>query len=66
MKKYILWFLVGFISGFLFSTITAHFFSSKGMPPQSWKEIFDNIWIYIFVSVLGGIVLAIRMSEEDK
>ena len=29
MKKYILWFLVGFISGFLFSTITAHFFHQR-------------------------------------
>jgi len=58
--RLLLWFILSLIGFFLLIVLTAHFFSSKGQPPQSWEEIYDDLWVYIIGSLLYAFIITIR------
>jgi|GEM_PF-6494674 ABC-type dipeptide/oligopeptide/nickel transport system permease component len=58
-RRYILIFLSAFLLIFLFAVLTSHFFPSKGLPPQSWEEIYNDLWWYIIPSLIGAIFCAV-------
>ena len=64
-KRLFLWFLFSFIGFFLFAVLTARFFASKGLPPQSWEEIYDDLWIYIFYSQIIAFIMTIRAHFNE-
>ena len=59
-QRLFLGFIFSFIGFFLFIVLTASFFASKGLPPQSWEEIYDFLWLYIIGSLIFALAMTIR------
>lgn len=46
-KNRVLRFLFIFCVSIPLYVLPIHFFSSKGMGPQSWEQLWDDKWVYI-------------------
>ena len=63
-KIRILRFIVSFFVISVLFTIPIHFFSSRGMGPLPWNEIFRYWWIPLQVGILGAIVITFVMDDK--
>lgn len=41
-----------------------HFFSSRGMGPLSWNEIFSNWKFVLLTSILGAIAITFELDDK--
>ncbi len=54
--------------------ISEHYWGYKSMPPQSWEEILDSMWVVLIFSIIYGIgmlcivdkYLKKRKEEEEE
>ena len=60
----ILRFIVSFCIIVILFVIPIHFFSSKGMGPLPWSEIFRYWWIPLQVGILGAIIFTIDRDDD--
>lgn len=64
-KTRIMRFVITFCTIFFMGTVPLHFFSSRGMGPLPWSEIFRSWWIPLFSSILGAIVITFEIDDDE-
>jgi heme/copper-type cytochrome/quinol oxidase subunit 2 len=66
-KKILLQFLLFFFGNLILGVLTSHFFASKGLPPQSWQEIYEYLYLYIIISLIVAVMMTICVwTPDDK
>ena len=63
-KDKILMFVGATIFSAVFMISCNHNFSTKGRPPQTWEQIWDDKWFYLAISVWGGLLFTYKFGEK--
>ena len=67
-NKYIITFSLSFLVCVCFFILMRKFFTSKGIGPLNWQEIYDNLFSYMVPSLIFAIIMTIRayFGMDDK
>ena len=66
MRKYILIFISVMLVCFALLCIGSRFLTQKnGVPPMTWSEIWDNIWIILILSIIAGILTILGIYDDS-
>jgi nicotinamide riboside transporter PnuC len=62
-RKNLLIFIISTIVAVFIMVMSSHTFSSKGRPPQTWSEIWDDKWLILAIAIVAGIVMTYRYNK---
>ena len=64
-KNRIIRFVIDFCAIFFMGTVPLHFFSSRGIGPLPWNEIFRSWWVILLTSIFGAIAITFEVDDYD-
>jgi len=59
-NRIILHFIISFFGFLLLCVVLAKNFASKGLPPQSWEEIYSDLLLYVIFSLIFAVSVTFK------
>jgi len=59
-NRIILYFIISFFAFLFLNVVLVKNFASRGVPPQSWAEIYSDLLLYIIFSLIFAVSITFK------